>query len=489
MGTDADHEMSLIENSIADDQPILRPERPCTPSETSGVGASEQQDARTPNEIFVDALSSPAPPTPGKEITPDETYNDAPLRKPVSQHETTLEYKNRVMVSNPLKQRDSQISYSLSEADEDSMLRLITRFDGPNLQDDHAGAEVDDDDEASESKSPPDNTSDSYTADIDQPEKMAALLSSTLGTHNAPPSSIIESKPSEVPGRNIKSPESETRPDMSVQSSKSSVDNTIPPSTIPESQVKDSLMDNVTLISSKLNAPRGSKTQFHEKASNKRTRKHAWTHEALATIGRKRNIIDKSAEVSSSQGADAGMLIMQHLGNTTILTKPLDFLAETRKLGVDRRESTISSPPEEGQISPTDRDIQMPDAGDLTSDCNEFRMSSADKLKDIQPLEIHNDTTKEKSVSRKGNGTYEGRSESVDNRSESTSRQEVGVERAGISDKPQSTGLQVISKFEEMLASLRSVALKRDEAEKLENLLWDVKGELYAAEKRGREAT
>ncbi len=48
------------------------------------------------------------------------------------------------------------------------------------------------------------------------------------------------------------------------------------------------------------------------------------------------------------------------------------------------------------------------------------------------------------------------------------------------------TGTRVIGRFEEILASLRAVALTRDEAQKVENLLWDVKGELYAAEKRGR---
>jgi len=48
------------------------------------------------------------------------------------------------------------------------------------------------------------------------------------------------------------------------------------------------------------------------------------------------------------------------------------------------------------------------------------------------------------------------------------------------------TGSTVIGRFEEILASLRAVALTREEAQKVENLLWDVKGELYAAEKRGR---
>jgi hypothetical protein len=48
------------------------------------------------------------------------------------------------------------------------------------------------------------------------------------------------------------------------------------------------------------------------------------------------------------------------------------------------------------------------------------------------------------------------------------------------------TGSKVIGRFEEILVSLRGVALTREEAQKVENLLWDVKGELYAAEKRGR---
>lgn len=48
------------------------------------------------------------------------------------------------------------------------------------------------------------------------------------------------------------------------------------------------------------------------------------------------------------------------------------------------------------------------------------------------------------------------------------------------------SGSRVIGKFEEILASLRTVALTREEAQSVENILWDVKGELYAAEKRGR---
>ena len=48
------------------------------------------------------------------------------------------------------------------------------------------------------------------------------------------------------------------------------------------------------------------------------------------------------------------------------------------------------------------------------------------------------------------------------------------------------TGTRVISSLENIIESLRAVALTREEAQKAENLLWDMKGELYAAEKRGR---
>lgn len=49
------------------------------------------------------------------------------------------------------------------------------------------------------------------------------------------------------------------------------------------------------------------------------------------------------------------------------------------------------------------------------------------------------------------------------------------------------SGAGVISQFEEIIRSLQSATLTRQEASKVENLLWDVKAELYAAEKRGRE--
>jgi hypothetical protein len=42
------------------------------------------------------------------------------------------------------------------------------------------------------------------------------------------------------------------------------------------------------------------------------------------------------------------------------------------------------------------------------------------------------------------------------------------------------------SRFKDILEALRSAALERGEVEQIENILWDVKGELYAAEKRGR---
>lgn len=51
------------------------------------------------------------------------------------------------------------------------------------------------------------------------------------------------------------------------------------------------------------------------------------------------------------------------------------------------------------------------------------------------------------------------------------------------------SGSIVIGRFEEILASLRAAALTREEAQRVENILWDVKGELYAAEKRGRVAS
>ena len=176
-------------------------------------------------------------------------------------------------------------------------------------------------------------------------------------------------------------------------------------------------------------------------------------------------------------------------GNTTVLTSSLGSLMERQKPGEDHHECISSSPAEEDQILSTYHDVQMPEAGDLTRG-SDFRMPSAtDKSLDGEPSVIHNHIQKERIPGHKGSGAYEVWNDSIENSSSPAPRQQVEVDGASILDEPQVTGVHVIGKFEEILGSLRSVALTRDEAQKVENLLWDVKGELYAAEKRGREAS
>jgi hypothetical protein len=68
------------------------------------------------------------------------------------------------------------------------------------------------------------------------------------------------------------------------------------------------------------------------------------------------------------------------------------------------------------------------------------------------------------------------------------------VREQGVSEQSAAIGAEegiaptasMSSRFKDILEALRSAALGRDEVEQIENILWDVKGELYAAEKRGR---
>jgi hypothetical protein len=141
IATEADHDASMVGNSMEDDQLTGFSERPSTPLEIHGSLALERQASRTPNDVFVDALSSPAPPTPVKDINSDRLYSDE------------MEDDQRGLALSLTKQNDSQIAYSLSEADEDSMLRLITKFDKPGPRHDHTSNGLGRDDDVTESDS------------------------------------------------------------------------------------------------------------------------------------------------------------------------------------------------------------------------------------------------------------------------------------------------------------------------------------------------
>ena len=146
---------------------------------------------------------------------------------------------------------------------------------------------------------------------------------------------------------------------------------------------------------------------------------------------------------------------------------------ETSSHRLDDDDSIISCAAEAGQASAA-FDKQVPDVGKITSDSDShvslFNSKSKDGELSVVPTHVQNAET----ASQK---TREGGDKSIHPASVVRAEQEVGVGE---------TGSKVIGKFEEILASLRAVALTREEAQKVENLLWDVKGELYAAEKRGR---
>lgn len=255
--TEADHDTSMIGNSMEDDRLTGPPERPNTPLETHGSLALERQASRTPNEVFVDALSSPAPPTPVKDINSDQLYNDE------------MEYDQRSSAPSLTKQNDSQIAYSLSEADDDSMLRLITKFDKTGPRHDHTSNEIGRDDDVMESDSSG-GMSGSPVANINQ-QKMALSLSTTSEQSNSQSlgSAPVASKPPEKQTTSIK-------PLMKTSKIKKLTQTDVP------------MFDNVAATSSVLEA--------QDKDTSKRTRRSST---------KKKKIDDERAKVPNSLAVDA----------------------------------------------------------------------------------------------------------------------------------------------------------------------------------------
>ncbi len=260
--TGADHDISMIGNSMEDGQVTSSRERPSTPVENPGSLALERQESRTPNEVFVDALSSPAPPTPIKDINSDQLYMNE------------IEDGHRALTPNLVKQNDSQIAYSLSEADEDSMIRLITKFDKPDLRHDHTRNKIGAGDDVRESDLSVEGMIDSPAANINQ-SSIAVPLSTPSEQFNSQYlcyRSIESETPENQPkvlkplatssGRKIKEP-----PIPMVEGARAH----------PDIQAK---------------APHlGIKTHFQDKDINKRTRRSTTT---------KRKIVDEHAEVPNT---------------------------------------------------------------------------------------------------------------------------------------------------------------------------------------------
>jgi hypothetical protein len=151
---------------------------------------------------------------------------------------------------------------------------------------------------------------------------------------------------------------------------------------------------------------------------------------------------------------------------------------ETSLHELEDDESMIPSAAEARQRISTDFYKQVPNIGDITSDSDSHvslpKSKSQNRELATVPANIWNVETASQTTREK---TYQGWDKSIGTESCLPSDQKGAVSE---------TGSKVIGKFEEILASLRAVTLTREEAQKVENLLWDVKGELYAAEKRGR---
>jgi hypothetical protein len=141
-------------------------------------------------------------------------------------------------------------------------------------------------------------------------------------------------------------------------------------------------------------------------------------------------------------------------------------------------EDDLSSIQEAGQGTFTDLDKQLAAVmGNVNSDRDTTMPVSNSKSEDgeLSMLPMHKQDVE--TTSQRARGDYEVWGESNDNASGLPSEQNAEVGESGS---------RVVGRLEEILVSLRAVALTREEARRAENILWDVKGELYAAEKRGR---
>jgi len=141
-------------------------------------------------------------------------------------------------------------------------------------------------------------------------------------------------------------------------------------------------------------------------------------------------------------------------------------------------EDDLSSIQEAGQRTFTDLDKQLAAVvGNVNSDHDTTMPVSNSKSEDgeLSMLPMHKQDME--TTSQRARGNYEVWGESNDTTSGLPSEQNAEVGESSS---------RVVSRLEEILVSLRAVALTREEAQRAENILWDVKGELYAAEKRGR---
>jgi hypothetical protein len=62
----------------------------------------------------------------------------------------------------------------------------------------------------------------------------------------------------------------------------------------------------------------------------------------------------------------------------------------------------------------------------------------------------------------------------------------VAEAEAVVGAKPEFTGATAVAMFKQLMEGLKSGTVSRSEAMQMEEMVWDFKAELYAAERRGR---
>jgi hypothetical protein len=390
---------SSTSGSLADgNATISSAERPNTPVETSKVTAIEPQAARTPNEIFVDALSSPAPPTPARDVNSDDLYADAlpsPLRKSVLERATTISHGATALISTPTNQQDLQTSFSFSEADEDSILRLITKFDD----------------------AAPLHNDSSMT---NEENLIQSSLLSEVRAASEPASAEKDTKPNPLRPKNP------------------NVANTA------TSQPSRGPRPTAVKLESRKNKPLRTNSRLTRNAITTSTITGSPVMEA--EMAREETERTKTGCV---EGAESSIMHAAHPTSNDLDTEMYDSVNITG--GADVETSSIGKDDYEHEALPNSNHIH-----------NEGKMGS--RISGVPSKEL---TATNESLLASGQNS-------------------VDSGMASMSFGSPLTGQKIITSFEQIINALGCVALTRAEAQKVENLLWDVKGELYAAEKRGR---
>jgi hypothetical protein len=394
-------------------------DRPRTPLESNEGMTLDHQAARTPNEIFVDALSSPGPPTPRINMNSDDLYANAissPVRAALQQV-TALPDCERILSPVPNHHHDSQISYSMSEADEDSILRLINRFDSS----------------ASELGGASKTEEERFVQSPRSSQAHGVDKATNARKHN----------------RTIKT-RSNKRTTSSTRNSKSPIEFDKDAAEIHESETDTNIAKHSRPVEKKRKSRR---------ISSRLTRNAA----APSTIPETQNLVvliptldPRLAEANTVESETSAV----ESRRPSSVDLDLEVQCPTIEEAADVEMSLHESHHNDKDLSPARRTLD-PEA----EDCEEQIRNESPKKSD----------TPAQSIQR-----------NADQALATVHSQEISIVTG--SNEELLTGSKVISDFEQALEALRRVALTRGQAMKLENLLWDVKGELYAAEKRGRMA-